>query len=96
MEELRRKLWSTTHPGSTPLSLTPMRSGSSFISALVMIASNALSDKPQYEALSYMWGPKDYKSIEIDGVACNVRENLYRALLHLRLIDDNDGVYNNI
>jgi hypothetical protein len=47
--QLRRKLWSTTHQGSTPLSLTRMRSGSPFfIPALVMIASNATSDMSNY------------------------------------------------
>jgi hypothetical protein len=49
-----------------------------------------LSDKPQYEALSYMWGPKTYRLIEIDGRTCDVRENLYQALRHLRLINDNN------
>jgi predicted acetyltransferase len=53
-----------------------------------------LSNKPQYEALSYMWGPKDYKSIEINGRVCEVRENLYQALLHLRLHDKEEGFLN--
>ncbi|KAH8808691.1 heterokaryon incompatibility protein-domain-containing protein, partial [Xylogone sp. PMI_703] len=43
-----------------------------------------LSAKPRYEALSYMWGPKSMKLIELNGVQCEVRENLWQALIHLR------------
>ncbi|KAH8743732.1 heterokaryon incompatibility protein-domain-containing protein, partial [Hyaloscypha finlandica] len=47
-----------------------------------------LSEKPQYEALSYMWGPKDVQTehtIIIDNSNFCVRENLWLALQHLRL-----------
>ena len=51
-----------------------------------------LSDKPDYEALSYMWGPKENsKTIELGGNTYNVRENLWSALYHLRL-DDEDRI----
>jgi len=43
-----------------------------------------LSDKPRYEALSYMWGPIKMKSLEINGKRCDVRENLWQALFHLQ------------
>jgi hypothetical protein len=43
-----------------------------------------LSENPQYEALSYMWGPKEHSQIEIDGVVVEVRRNLWNALLELR------------
>ena len=46
-----------------------------------------LSDRPQYEALSYVWGSVDEpKSIEIDGKKQSIRENLYLALKRLRLV----------
>jgi hypothetical protein len=47
-----------------------------------------LSSLPKYEALSYMWGPKDVRtehSISIDNSNFYVRENLWLALKHLRL-----------
>jgi hypothetical protein len=47
-----------------------------------------LSEKPQYEALSYMWGPKEHKKIEINGTVVEVRQNLGDALLELRLEKD--------
>jgi hypothetical protein len=40
---------------------------------------------PQYDALSYMWGPGVTKPIEINGSICEIRENLSQALVHLRL-----------
>ncbi len=44
-----------------------------------------LSDKPRYEALSYMWGPSQpMRLIELDGKLYGVRENLWHALVHLR------------
>lgn len=43
-----------------------------------------LSNKPRYEALSYMWGPKEMKSIQLNGQRYNVRENLLQALFHLQ------------
>lgn len=48
-----------------------------------------LSEKPHYEALSYMWGPKENsKSIDLEGSVYNVRENLWSALHHLLLKDE--------
>jgi hypothetical protein len=47
-----------------------------------------LSEKPKYEALSYVWGPKDTqneRSFVIDDARFSVRENLWIALQHLRL-----------
>ncbi|KAH8761463.1 heterokaryon incompatibility protein-domain-containing protein, partial [Hyaloscypha sp. PMI_1271] len=47
-----------------------------------------LSNLPKYEALSYMWGPKDARTeqcISIDNSNFCVRENLWLALQHLRL-----------
>lgn len=45
-----------------------------------------LSNRPQYEALSYMWGSEeDGKTILVDNTVCHVRKNLWLALLHLRL-----------
>ncbi|KAH8592042.1 heterokaryon incompatibility protein-domain-containing protein [Bisporella sp. PMI_857] len=49
-----------------------------------LICSN-LRDKPNYEALSYMWGSQDdLKTITIDGRDCVVRKNLWEALVHLQ------------
>jgi hypothetical protein len=47
-----------------------------------------LSEKPQYEALSYMWGPKNYRNIKINGMVFVVRQNLFGALHALRLEED--------
>jgi hypothetical protein len=45
-----------------------------------------LSDQPQYEALSYMWGPHDcLQTILVNDFNINVRENMWLALQHLRL-----------
>ena len=43
-----------------------------------------LSEKPQYEALSYEWGPKDTEQISFNGRVYDIRRNLCDALLHLR------------
>jgi hypothetical protein len=44
-----------------------------------------LSSKIPYEALSYMWGPQEFRTIEINGKLCHVRINLWQALSHLCL-----------
>jgi hypothetical protein len=46
-----------------------------------------LSDKPRYEALSYMWGPIEMRPLEINGKRYDVRENLWQALFHLQKAD---------
>jgi hypothetical protein len=44
-----------------------------------------LSVRPEYEALSYMWGSKsDSRNIEIQGRECQVTHNLWLALIRLR------------
>ena len=44
-----------------------------------------LESKPQYEALSYMWGvPVEELPIEIDNSTIRIRPNLWSALYHLR------------
>jgi hypothetical protein len=48
------------------------------------IKHTRLSSKTPYEALSYMWGPEDTRSIEIDGRLCEIRVNLWQALFQLR------------
>ncbi len=48
-----------------------------------------LSEAPNYEALSYMWGFKgNEKPIYVDANDHYVRENLWSALYHLRLKDE--------
>lgn len=43
------------------------------------------SEKPNYTALSYMWGnPRNTKRIQCNGFRLSVTRNLYSALLHLR------------
>lgn len=39
-----------------------------------------ISCQPQYEALSYMWGPKTLKQIIFNDQVCEVRQNLWDAL----------------
>jgi hypothetical protein len=44
--------------------------------------------KPSYKALSYTWGsPEIRKTIRLQGMAVQVRENLWQALYHLRSPD---------
>jgi len=44
-----------------------------------------LSERPKYEALSYMWGPETHeKTMIINGDNREIRENLWAALSHLR------------
>lgn len=44
-----------------------------------------LSDNPEYEALSYVWGTEaDSKDISIDRYVRSIRHNLWLALKHLR------------
>ena len=48
--------------------------------------SNQPSNRPQYEALSYEWGPQTcLQTIRINDTIQQVRENLWSALRHLRL-----------
>jgi hypothetical protein len=47
-----------------------------------------LSEKPQYKALSYTWGSKNYRNIKINGTVFAVRQNLFGALHALRLEQD--------
>ncbi|PMD33948.1 HET-domain-containing protein [Hyaloscypha variabilis F] len=52
--------------------------------SMTHIATNRGS-KPRYTALSYTWGtPESPKSILLNGVQVQVRENLWQALYHLR------------
>ena len=48
-----------------------------------------LSQVPNYEALSYMWGPHVLKTISLGGQSFPVRENLWQASFHLRLDNSN-------
>jgi len=55
--------------------------------SLTHIATNKGS-KPIYKALSYTWGsPESPKTIILNGVRVQVRENLWQALYHLRSDD---------
>ncbi|KAH6667725.1 heterokaryon incompatibility protein-domain-containing protein [Halenospora varia] len=52
--------------------------------------SFSVSDQDlKYEALSYTWGsPHEFRTISLNGRTCEVRENLWWALYHLRLEDE--------
>ncbi|PMD31039.1 HET-domain-containing protein, partial [Hyaloscypha variabilis F] len=52
------------------------------------LQNTELPNSPPYEALSYMWGPKVYKTIVLDGKPFSVTENLWQALIHLRREND--------
>ncbi|KIM96056.1 hypothetical protein OIDMADRAFT_132965, partial [Oidiodendron maius Zn] len=44
-----------------------------------------ISEAPSYTALSYVWGDGSHKSrIHLDGQVCEVGQNLFQALWHLR------------
>jgi hypothetical protein len=66
----------TLYPGSrtTPINCS-----------LTHITTNSKSTKPIYKALSYTWGTAEGpKTIALDGMQVQVRENLWQALYHLR------------
>lgn len=66
--------------------LLHLHPGSSREEIKCTIVHGTLSKQPSYEALSYMWGPKDIvQTVTINGISFNVRENLWSALQHLRL-----------
>ena len=46
-----------------------------------------LSARPQYEALSYEWGSEKFRVITLNGQDIKIRQNLFDALLSLRLTD---------
>ena len=49
----------------------------------------SLEDKPEYEALSYVWGDKDNLiDIQVSDLQVGVTENLYSALRRLRRADE--------
>ncbi|KAJ4256913.1 hypothetical protein NW762_009009 [Fusarium torreyae] len=65
------------------LTLLPGEPGSPLVGNLNTVS---LDDKPQYEALSYMWGSSDLRyDIAIDGMPFSVGYNLRQALDDLRL-----------
>jgi Heterokaryon incompatibility protein (HET) len=67
------------------LHLHPRNSGEAICCTLNHVS---LSSRPDYEALSYAWGPKTIQtehSIIIDNKNFCVRDNLWVALQHLRL-----------
>ena len=68
--------------------LLEIRKGS-FLDGIVCSLSTAiLSDKPKYDALSYVWGYKNAEDpIMVDGIAVRVTENLEAAMRHLRRSD---------
>lgn len=66
------------------IALQPCTSPTDAIECKIIKAT--LSDRPQYEALSYMWGPEaDPQVIKIDGKKHQIRYNLWLTLKQLRL-----------
>ena len=64
------------HPGAFPDDL------------LANLSTAVLAEKPQYDALSYVWGEKHAKNpITVNEIAVQVTENLYAAMQHLRRPD---------
>jgi hypothetical protein len=71
---------------SNEIRLLYLQPGSSGDKVKCTIKHASLSDQPQYEALSYMWGPHDcLQTILVNDFNINVRENMWLALQHLRL-----------
>ncbi|CZR51431.1 uncharacterized protein PAC_01307 [Phialocephala subalpina] len=51
-----------------------------------------LGEKPQYEALSYVWGPEvDKVDILLNGSKISIQKNLYAALKWLRYPNETDA-----
>ena len=71
---------------SNEIRLLYLQPGASGDKVKCTIKHAKLSDQPQYEALSYMWGPHDcLQTILVNDFNINVRENMWLALQHLRL-----------
>ena len=52
------------------------------------LSTAVLTENPQYDALSYVWGDKHAKQpITVDGIPVRVTENLDAAIRHLRRLD---------
>lgn len=67
------------------LQLHPGRSDEPLKSSLQICS---LKDRPEYDALSYMWGPKEPKHwIQVDNQSFLLRPNIYAFLLRLRFAD---------
>jgi hypothetical protein len=65
--------------------LLHLYSGSGEEEIVCTITHAMFSERPQYEALSYMWGSEHVvRTIAINGFYFQVRENLWSALQHLR------------
>ncbi|KAI0131886.1 heterokaryon incompatibility protein-domain-containing protein [Xylariales sp. AK1849] len=49
----------------------------------------SLNNRPQYQTVSYVWGDATKtREIRLDGVECDISENLFAALSHIRLQGD--------
>ena len=67
------------------LQLHPGRSDEPLKTSLQIFS---LEDRPEYDALSYMWGPKEPRhSIQVDNQSFLLRPNIYDFLLRLRFAD---------
>lgn len=54
---------------------------------MVRFTTTKLADAPDFETLSYVWGPKRHVRICCQGTSLVIRENLHSALCNLRLTD---------
>ncbi|KIM93944.1 hypothetical protein OIDMADRAFT_136971, partial [Oidiodendron maius Zn] len=80
------RLYSHLHSGQIRLLHLQHGSPGDNIRCTLKLARIPSMASTSYDALSYMWGPEvTERDIEINGQSYPIRENLYQALLHLRL-----------
>ena len=72
----------------TQIRLLEIRKGALSDQIVCSLSIATLSEKPQYDALSYVWGNRIAEDpIMVDGIAVRVTENLEAAMRHLRRLD---------
>ena len=82
------KLYPDLNLQSKQIRLLEIQQGVFSDEILCSLSTAVLAEKPQYDALSYVWGENHAKKpIIVDGIPVRVTENLDAAIRHLRRLD---------
>ena len=82
------ELYSAVSLQEKQIRLLEIRKGSFLDEVVCSLSTAILSDKPQYDALSYVWGNENADDpIMVDGIPVRVTKNLEAAMRHLRRSD---------
>lgn len=74
-------------PSNQYIRLVHILSGPKDSEVMVRFTTTNLADAPDFETLSYVWGPKRRVGISCHGTSLVIRANLHTALCNLRLTD---------